>query len=99
MKCISAWVPDELLAAMEVWIAREKQATRRRVNRTDFLLQAALEKLQLDGIPIESDSALRTGESRPVNSGTPQAVAALDKIVALSVRKARSADKKPKTDG
>ena len=60
MKFIGAWCPDEMVDAVEVWIKREKKT--RRVNRTDFLVEAARAMLIREGIPIPEE--IRTGENR-----------------------------------
>ncbi len=62
MTYIGAWCPEELVKGIEVWIKNEKN--KRRVNRTDFLIEAATEKLRNNDIPIESLAAHRTGENR-----------------------------------
>lgn len=64
MKYVGVWCPEALIDAVEAWIKREKRAKFRRVNRSDFLLEAIMEKLQREAIPVESEAALHTGEKR-----------------------------------
>lgn len=64
LRSIGAWCQPQLLEAIERWIAREKVTKLRRVNRSDFLLEAILEKLQRESIPIETEVALRAGQQR-----------------------------------
>jgi hypothetical protein len=64
MKFVGAWCPSEVTDAVESWIAREKKDARRRVNRSDFLLEAAMEKLARSGIAVAEEKGFRTGEVR-----------------------------------
>jgi len=68
-KLIGAQATPELCVAIDTWIAKHP-----RENRSSFLLLAAVEKLQRDGIPIDIDQALRDGRTRPV-AKSPQVAA------------------------
>jgi hypothetical protein len=66
MKFIGAWCPEDVTQAIESWIDREKRVSRRRVNRSDFLLEAVMEKLEAERIPVSPEKGFRTGEARGV---------------------------------
>lgn len=89
MKFVGAWCPNELIDAVEVWIDREKTKGRR-VNRSDFIVEAATALLKKREIAINPKVAFRTGETRtPAKTtrvevgSTAQISAALDKAVKL----------------
>lgn len=71
---MGAWCPDEMVSAVETWITREKR--KRRVNRSDFLVEAARELLVREGIPI--GEVMRTGEQRAANNDSCSAKDALN---------------------
>jgi hypothetical protein len=81
MSYIGAWCPDELVGAIEKWISREKK--KRRVNRTDFLLEAAKEKLVLEKIPVadEGSSAFRSGHQRKANTPNSKSTSDATKLL------------------
>lgn len=49
-------------SAVEVWVKR--QQNHRRANHSDFVVEAAYEKLKAEGILVVGQQVLRTGEQR-----------------------------------